>query len=162
MKETLFRKKSMDRISSPEQLTDYIRVARPGVWVVLAAMVILLGSLLVWGIYGALPDAINVNGNAENGIVTCYVENPANIAAGMQAQVDGIQGEVTQVADIPMSENEVAKIYREDFVLHMLNVGDWNYAVTIQADGVQDGLVKVVIVGNPVHPISFLFDGAAS
>ena len=57
MKKPLFRQKSMERISTPEQLTDYIRVTRPGVWIVLAAAVLLLVSLLVWGVYGALPDA---------------------------------------------------------------------------------------------------------
>lgn len=29
-KQTVFRKKTMDRISSPEQLTDYLRVTNPG------------------------------------------------------------------------------------------------------------------------------------
>lgn len=30
MSDQIFRKKSLDRISSPEQLNDYIRVANPG------------------------------------------------------------------------------------------------------------------------------------
>ena len=42
----LFRKKSMDRVSSPEQLNDYIRVTSPGLWLVLAAVVILLAGML--------------------------------------------------------------------------------------------------------------------
>ncbi|HAG12584.1 MAG TPA: NHLP bacteriocin system secretion protein, partial [Ruminococcus sp.] len=37
-KAQVFRKKSLDRISSPEQLTDYLRVTNPGIWVVLAAV----------------------------------------------------------------------------------------------------------------------------
>ena len=31
MNEQLFRKKSIDRVSSPEQLDAYLRVANPGV-----------------------------------------------------------------------------------------------------------------------------------
>lgn len=162
MKKPIFREKSLERISSPEQLTDYIRVSRPGIWIVLIAAVVLLVSLLIWGVYGALPDAVSVNGVADGGVVTCYVENPSNLSAGMQAEVDGLPGVVTKVADIPLSENEVAKVYEEDFTLHMLNVGDWNYAVTISAKDAPDGLVKVVIVGNPVRPISFLIDGVSS
>ena len=40
----LFRKKSMEKVTSPEQLNDYIRVSNPGVWTVLAAVVILLAG----------------------------------------------------------------------------------------------------------------------
>ena len=36
-KETIFRKETLDRISSPDPLTDYLRVASPGIWVVLAS-----------------------------------------------------------------------------------------------------------------------------
>ena len=31
----LFRKKSLERISSPEQLNEYVRVSTPSVWLVL-------------------------------------------------------------------------------------------------------------------------------
>ena len=41
----LFRQKSLDRISSPEQLNDYIRVSTPSVWMVLIAIVILLAGM---------------------------------------------------------------------------------------------------------------------
>ena len=50
----LFRKKSMDRVSSPEQLNDYIRVTSPGLWLVLAAVVILLAWMLAWSILGTV------------------------------------------------------------------------------------------------------------
>ena len=42
MGEQVFRKKAMDRLSSPEQLNDYIRVTTPSVWLVLAALVLLI------------------------------------------------------------------------------------------------------------------------
>ncbi len=44
MSDQIFRKKSLDRISSPEQLNDYIRVANPGIWMILAAVIILLAG----------------------------------------------------------------------------------------------------------------------
>ena len=49
MSDQIFRKKSLDRISSPEQLNDYIRVANPGIWMILAAVIILLAGVCVWG-----------------------------------------------------------------------------------------------------------------
>ena len=50
----LFRKKSLDRVSSPEQLNDYIRVTTPAVWLVLLALVILLAGMLLWSILGTV------------------------------------------------------------------------------------------------------------
>ena len=51
----IFREKSMDRISSPEELNDYIRVTTPSVWVVLLALVILLIGILAWSFLGRFP-----------------------------------------------------------------------------------------------------------
>ena len=42
MDNQLFRKKSLDKVSSPEQLNDYIRVSNPGVWIALTAVIVLL------------------------------------------------------------------------------------------------------------------------
>ena len=50
----LFREKSIERVSSPEQLEDYIRVTHGGAWAILAAMLILLTGIIVWGIFGTV------------------------------------------------------------------------------------------------------------
>ena len=52
--EGIFRPRSLERISSPEQLNDYIRVTTPGVWLVLAALVVLLAGMLAWSILGTV------------------------------------------------------------------------------------------------------------
>lgn len=44
----LFRKKSMERISSPEELHDYMRVTSPRLWMILAAVVLLLVGFIVY------------------------------------------------------------------------------------------------------------------
>ena len=49
MNQQVFRKKSIERISSPEQLDAYIRVTTPGVWLLLTAIAILLVGVCVWG-----------------------------------------------------------------------------------------------------------------
>ena len=48
MSETIFREKSLDRISSPEQLDDYLKVSTPSLWIVLAAVIALLVGIVVW------------------------------------------------------------------------------------------------------------------
>ena len=52
MAKTIFRQKSMDRISSPEQLNDYIRVASPGVWMLLIACVVFLAGICAYVFLG--------------------------------------------------------------------------------------------------------------
>ncbi|MEG0382624.1 MAG: hypothetical protein RR597_05235, partial [Christensenella sp.] len=101
------------------------------------------------------------NGVAQEGTVTCYVNNPANITDKMKAEVDGKPAEVVRVEENPFSKDEVAKRFNEDYVLHMLDVGDWNYEVIVFSDTASDGIVRVKIIGNPIQPISFLLGEAA-
>lgn len=61
---SIFRQKSMDRVSSPEQLNDYIRVTTPSVWLVLAAIILLLVGMLAWSVLGTV-EARNADGAAE-------------------------------------------------------------------------------------------------
>lgn len=49
MNNSIFRKKSIDKVTSPEELNDYIRVVSPGVWLVMAAVILLLAGAIVWG-----------------------------------------------------------------------------------------------------------------
>lgn len=53
---TVFREKNMERINSPEEMNDYIKVASPGVWMVLLAIIFLLIGTLVWGIFGTVEQ----------------------------------------------------------------------------------------------------------
>ena len=46
-KQSIYRQKALDRISAPDQLTDYLKVTNPGVWVILTAVIILLAGVLI-------------------------------------------------------------------------------------------------------------------
>ena len=59
MESKVFRQKSMDRISSPEQLEDYMRVTNPGVWMVLAAVIVLLAGILAASVFGRLETTLS-------------------------------------------------------------------------------------------------------
>ena len=61
---TIFRNKSIEKVSSPEQLNDYIQVTTPSVWIMLVAVIILLVGMLIWGIFG------EIHVNTENGVET--------------------------------------------------------------------------------------------
>ncbi|WP_026492478.1 hypothetical protein [Butyrivibrio sp. XPD2002] len=50
----IFREKSIERVSSPEQLNDYIQVTTPSIWIILLAVIVLLTGTLIWGIFGEI------------------------------------------------------------------------------------------------------------
>ena len=54
MESNIFRKKSMDRVSSPEQLNDYIKVSNPTVWMILIAIIMFMLGVCAWGYFGRL------------------------------------------------------------------------------------------------------------
>ncbi len=70
----IFRQKSLKRVSSPEELNDYIRVTSPSVWIVLAALVLLLVGMLAWSILGNIQTH-NADGSTEEIHPIAYVIN---------------------------------------------------------------------------------------
>ena len=57
--QTIFRKETIERISSPEKLTDYLQVTSAGVWVVLLAVLVLLTGIFVWAAVGRLETTVS-------------------------------------------------------------------------------------------------------
>ena len=73
MNDKMFRKESIERISSPEQLTDYIHVTSPAGWMLLGAIIVLLAGICVWGIFGRLDTTLTVAAQSRDGAVVLYV-----------------------------------------------------------------------------------------
>ncbi|MCL1976476.1 MAG: NHLP bacteriocin system secretion protein [Firmicutes bacterium] len=59
---SLFRKVSLDRLSSPEQLDQKITVISPIGWVAIVSLAILLFAAVVWGFLGIVSDKVSGNG----------------------------------------------------------------------------------------------------
>lgn len=131
MNRQLFRKSSMDRISSPEQLNDYIRVTNPGVWLVLAAVIVLLMGACVWGTFGRLETKITV---------------PVQVAGGEARLVleDGQQAD----PDAPVV------IGGREFSLGP-EVGGGAYSVSVD---LPDGEYQAQVVTERTAPMSFVFN----
>ena len=102
MEKQLFRKSSIERVSSPEQLNDYIRVSNPGVWMILAAVIAILIGICAWGIFGRLDTKISTAGACSNGTFTCYVteEKIGNIKTGTELNVDGKTLSVSEISKL--------------------------------------------------------------
>ncbi|MBP0972558.1 MAG: hypothetical protein J5851_01480 [Oscillospiraceae bacterium] len=132
----IFRKRSLERISSPEQLTDYLHVTNPGIWVLLAAVILLLGGLFAWSMAGELETQAGATALVENSQAQIVVtENgKGEVASGMTVRFGKDEYEITAV-----EKDELGRTIA--------------FAAVNEADGRYD----VKIVTERIHPISFLF-----
>lgn len=58
----IYRKASLDRLASPEQLDKMIRIASPSLWIAVAGAALVVVSVLVWSVFGSLPENASVSG----------------------------------------------------------------------------------------------------
>ncbi|MBQ6676251.1 MAG: hypothetical protein IJM75_08975 [Ruminococcus sp.] len=133
----IFRQKSIDRISSPEQLTDYLKVTNPGIWALLAAIILLLGGLFVWSMVGNLETVADGVAVVENGTAQIMVNDTVNgdIASGMTVRIGD-------------DEYSIATVEKDEY----------GRAVAFAPIDKADGKYDVKIVTESIHPIKFLFD----
>ena len=157
MNEQLFRKKSVDKVSSPEQLNEYIRVANPGVWMVLAAIVILLAGVVVWGFIGHLDTTLNTAVVCENGEAVIYVKEAdiEKVEVGMTVRVGDKEYMIGEISTEPRRVDGTIS----EYAIHAsgLTVGEWAYAARVSGD-FTDGVQKAEIVIESISPISFILN----
>ncbi|MDO5485163.1 MAG: hypothetical protein Q4F51_02440 [Sarcina sp.] len=136
MEEQIFRKKSLDRLSSPEQLNDYLHVTSPGIWIVLGAVIFLLISIFVWSSFTTIESYAAGDAVAENGVLMITFDDPqtaANVETGMAVSVGDLHTPVltlgknadgsvfaTANADLPNGTYRVKVGYRQTQVIKML------------------------------------------
>ena len=160
----LFNKKATDKLSSPDALDRYVRVARPGVWVILAACALLLGGLIVWGIFGTVYVNVNATGVRMDDKVLCFLseENTSHIKAGNDATVESAHLSVASISDNPLSINEVKEIVESDYLVSTLVGGEeWVYEVDLEGDEIdelKEGVsLSVSITTDHVSPLDLVF-----
>ncbi len=153
----LFREKSLQRISSPEQLNAYIRVSTPSVWLLLAAIVLLLSGVCVWGVFGRMETTLSAAALAGNEGVTAYVraDDMEKIKIGAKAAIGSAEGSVVSVSAEPVRVDETFTEYMRH--LGGLQTGEWVYAAALDID-CADGVHAVQIVIDSVPPMSFVLN----
>lgn len=158
MADSIFRHESLKKVSSPEELNDYIKVTSPGVWLAITAAAVLLIAGLVWAFFGSLESTVKVKGIARDGTVRCYLSDTSAIREGCSAAIGDKEGTVSSVSARPISREEAAEdCGGDEYDVYCLDLSDWNYVVEIAAAQVPDGLVSASVVTDSVSPITFLF-----
>ena len=134
---TLFRKKAMERISSPEELTGYLRVTSPGMWIVLAAVIILLVGLFAWAAVGTLDTTADATAIVQ--------DHTARIVASGQ-NADALK------AGMPL------RIASQEFVIASVDYDEYGRATAYAEVSLPDGSYDATVVVEQTRPIEFLLE----
>ena len=100
MEQPLFRKENIDRISSPEQLGDYLHVTAPAVWIVLLAVLLLVSSLLAWSAVTAVESYAVGTAEVRDGVLTLTfdeAQKAENVEVGMNVKIGEYSSPVLSV-----------------------------------------------------------------
>lgn len=90
MEQSVFRKESLKRVSSPEQLNEYLQVTSPTSWVVFGAAILLIVSLLIWSSVTAVESYAAGKAEVQDGVLTLVFDDTKkaeNIEVGMDVRV---------------------------------------------------------------------------
>lgn len=138
MEETLFRQKSLDKVKSPDHLSEYIKVVNPSIWLLLASVLALLLGLCCWGIFGSLQTVVHTQAQCADGEVVCLLtqEEGSRVKPGMSVSVEGTAGTVGEVRS--QADGSVCYLTLEE----PLPDGRYDAEITVES----------------IHPISFLLN----
>lgn len=157
MDENIFRKKSIERVSSPEQLNEYIRVSNPGVWMILGAIIILLVGVIAWGVLGHIDTTVDAVAVSDNGKVILYIkeENMADVCVGQTVQIGDIEASVLAINAQPFPVDADF----DGYVCHVggFQSGEWVYEVIVSAE-VGQGVYAAKVIVERISPISFVLN----
>ena len=159
MNHSVFRQKSMERITSPEQMNDYIRVSNPSVWMLLAAVIVLLIGVCVWGAFEHLDTVVQTGGVCEDGRLTVYLSESDFVKLDGEVILSVGEAEyavVSDVAGMPILLDEST----DPYLLHLigLSVGDWAHVLPAEAPDLKDGVYTVSVIIERVRPLDFVLN----
>ena len=138
------RKRS--RITSPEQLHDYIHVTNPNLWILLAMIIAMLAGLIILGSTVTMENTMNAQAEVlgmadekESTLLSCTLtgERRGMARIGMEVRVAGQEGTITELIG---DEDQIV-------ALAVLDEGSAK---------LKEGTYDAVIVLEKTTPLSFL------
>lgn len=154
MKQNLFRKESMERISSPDELHDYMRVTSPRLWMVLTLVIVLLAGFIVYASVSRMENTLDVKAE----IVTTYESVDDNKWTKQQAYLNI----PPEKMDIVQTGMKVRIVGTEGTIMSKIQSGEDFLAEVLlpeSAEKLPEGICDAQIVLESVSPLSFLLNG---
>ncbi|MDQ5983754.1 MAG: hypothetical protein RUMPE_00782 [Eubacteriales bacterium SKADARSKE-1] len=151
MKNSVFREKSLKRISSPEQLNDYIKVSNPSIWLVLGALGIMLIAAFIWSISGNITSKVDATGvfqdiDGKPGIetVVCFVgvDDSQKLTKDMEVRLynkykplnDYIIGKVSKISQVPVKQEDILSDFSNEFIAKSILETGYGVAVLVSVE----------------------------
>ena len=161
MENQLFRKKSMDHISTPDDLRDYMRVTGPRLWVTLAAVIILMAGFIVYAATATMENVLPiemrvdmVDSWSEEGEVVgktpfCRVSLPAVnqdvVRTGMNVRIGEMEGRVILISMMDQAA------YEEPVIELIIDMGE-------NDPNLREGTYKGELILEKASPLSYLWN----
>jgi len=155
-KNQIFRQKSLDRVSSPEELDKYIKTTSPSLWVLLVAIIILLFGIIVWGVNGKIESCITTGLVADGSYAKLLVSESdgEKITDESYVEIDGKKYEIISISNLTNDDP-----IESDYLLHKaeLTADDWYNVVTIKCN-LKAGEYKGKLVYEVISPVTFVLN----
>lgn len=157
-KSSLFREKNLERLESPEKLNDYLRVTSPGVWLVLATVIVLLIGVCIWGVFGTIQATTQAAVVTQDGQSTCLVPAAAlqGVLENRTVEIDGVKMGLEPAVLEPDVISESTNVYIMLAGGH--KVGDIVYPITLTEPLKADGIVTGTLITETLSPMSLFFN----
>lgn len=157
-KSSLFREKNLERLESPEKLNDYLRVTSPGVWLVLATVIVLLIGVCIWGVFGTIQATTQAAVVTQDGQSTCLVPAAAlqGVLENRTVEIDGVKMGLEPAVLEPDVISDSTNVYIMLAGGH--KVGDIVYPITLTEPLKADGIVTGTLVTETLSPMSLFFN----
>ena len=104
MDESIYREKSMERITSPESLSDYLHVTSPTVWVILTAVILLLAGMLIWSSIASIDSFVTGTAQVESGSMRILLDDEqyaSVVQPGMTVKVGESESRIDSIGTGP-------------------------------------------------------------
>ncbi|MCR5108147.1 MAG: hypothetical protein K6B28_08275 [Lachnospiraceae bacterium] len=152
---SIFRKESLERIQSPEQINDYLKVTGPSVWVTLGAVVLLLIGALIWGVTGELDTFVNASVVSDGTKTVCYIisHEAKDVRVGMPVKIEGEEYTIESIDPTPKDADKIL----DEYMIYSTNLDedDWIYEAKI-SEVFPAGVYSGQIVIDRLKPIDLL------
>ncbi len=111
----IFRKVSLERLSSPEQLDQLMQVTTPIGWVALLTIMMLILTALVWGLLGSIPTKVTGMGMLIKSGGSFNIISPG---PGMVADLKAAEGDLVEAGEV------VARIVKPELTIELTKARD--------------------------------------
>ena len=159
MEDQLFRQKSMEKISSPEELHDYMRVTSPKLWMILGAIAVLLIGFIVYASTATMENTMPLKVDVE-----VYETTPEYQAEGGEAQLCVFSARLPASWLDTLKTGMKVRMGKEEGVIGWIATVEGEDEISLIIDmendysPLQSGTYDAELVLESTTPISFLWN----